>query len=81
MNTLKKLAILLATLFLLIGTAGCEQADEAKKAASEAITQTVDEAKQAVGIGPEASKEAEDQGEKEDSESGGQDDTEDSKEH
>ncbi len=76
MNTFKKSVILIACLLLLIGTSGCDQAEEAKKAASELVTQTVDEAKQAIGI--ESGKDEDESDEKDDDES---DDTEDSKEN
>ena len=76
MNTFKKSVILIACLLLLIGTSGCDQAEEAKKAASELVTQSVDKAKQAIGI--ESGKEDDKSDEKDDDES---DDTGDSKEN
>ena len=78
MNTFGKSVILMACLLLLIGTSGCDQAEEAKKAASELVTQSLDEAKQAIGIESGNPKESESQNEKEDDESGQKDDTEDS---
>ena len=86
MNTFGKSVILMACLLLLIGTSGCDQAEEAKKAASELVTQSLDEAKQAIGIESGNPKESESQNEKEDDESGKNDndesdDTEDSKEN
>lgn len=76
MNTFRKSAILIACLLLLIGSSGCEQAEEAKKSASEFVIESVDEAKEAIGIESGTITESESQNEKEDDES---DDTEDSK--
>lgn len=50
MNTLTKVLALSAFLGLLAVTSGCEQIEEAKVTATDAVTQTVEEAKQAVGI-------------------------------
>ncbi|MCJ7601124.1 MAG: hypothetical protein MUO63_06405 [Desulfobulbaceae bacterium] len=79
MNTFGKSVMFMTCLLLLIGTSGCDQAEDAKKAASELVTQSVEEAKQAIGIESGNTKESESQNE--DDESGEKDDTEDSKEN
>jgi len=81
MNTFGKSVTLMACLLLLIGTSGCDQVEEAKKTASDLVTQSVDEAKQAIGIESGNPKESESQNENKDDESGQKDDTEDSKEN
>ena len=81
MNTFGKSVTLMACLLLLIGTSGCNQVVEAKKAASDLVTQLVNEAKQAIGIESENPKESESQNKNKADESGEKDDTEDSKEN
>jgi uncharacterized lipoprotein YehR (DUF1307 family) len=49
MKILIKSILLLACMLSLIGLNGCEQAEEAKKAAGELITETVDKAQKVVG--------------------------------
>ncbi|MDA3790437.1 MAG: hypothetical protein PF503_18330 [Desulfobacula sp.] len=81
MNTFKKSITLMACLLLLIGTSGCDQVEKVQKAASELVTQALDEAKQAIGIESGKPKESESQSENKDDESGKKDYTEDSKEN
>ncbi len=87
MNTFSKSLTLTAALFLLIGIGGCEQIDEAKKAAgglvtesvdgakkaaAEIVAQSVDDAKKAIGIAAENPAEPQVQGEDQDGGSGPQ---------
>ena len=71
MKTLSRAIVVMACLLSLIGLSGCEQAEEAKKAASELMTETVDKAQQVIGEVTGNTGESEDEGkkEKEDTES------------
>lgn len=71
MRTLSRTILVLACLLSLIALSGCEQAEEAKKAAGELMTETVDKAQQVIGEVTGNTGESEDEGkkEKEDTES------------
>jgi uncharacterized membrane protein YukC len=73
MRTLTRSILVLACLLSLslIGLSGCEQAEEAKKAAGKLMTETVDKAQQVIGEVTGNTGESEDEGkkEKEDTES------------
>ena len=59
MKTLGKITVLVASLALLLGITGCEKVEEAKSGITDSVTQTIGEAKQAVGIEPVSSQESE----------------------
>ena len=70
MKTLSRSILVLACLLSLslIGLSGCEQAEEAKKAAGELMTETVDKAQKAIGEVIGNTGKSEDEGKKEDAE-------------
>lgn len=71
MKTPSRSILVLACLLSLslIGMSGCEQVEEAKKAAGELMTETVDKAQKAIGEVTGNTGESEDEGKKEDTES------------
>ena len=71
MRTLSRSILVLACLLSLslIGLSGCEQAEEAKKATGELMTETVDKTQKAIGEVTGNAGESEDEGKKEDAES------------
>lgn len=58
----------MSCLLSLIGLSGCEQAEEAKKAAGKLMTQTLDKAQQAIKEVTGSAEKSEDKGKKEDAE-------------
>ncbi len=71
MKTLSRSILVLAYLLSLslIGLSGCEQAEEAKKAGGELMTETVDKAQETIGEVTGTAEESEGKGEKEGAES------------
>lgn len=67
MRTLSRSILVLACLLSLslIGLSGCEQAEEAKKAAGELMTETVDKAQKAIKEVTGTAEESEGEGEEE----------------
>ena len=69
MRTLSRSIVVLACLLSLIGLSGCEQVEEAKKAAGKLVKQTVDKAMQAIKEVTGDADKPEGEGKKEDAES------------
>ena len=65
MKTFSRAIVVMACLLSLIGLSGCEQAEEAKKAAGELMTETVDKAQQVIGEVTGTAEEFEGEGEEE----------------
>ena len=81
MKTLSKSILVLACLLSLslIGLSGCEQAEEAKKAGGELMTETVDKAQETIGEVTGTAEESEGTGEDEGAGSAEDEATEESK--
>ncbi len=50
MSVLSRFSIVIASFLVVLSTMGCEKVDEAKGAASGMIQQSIDEAKQTIGL-------------------------------